>query len=165
MTAHIRPVTISDAPQLATIYSHYALSSIVTFDLQSASTEDFQERITSVCDAGRPWLVIEEDGVVHGYASAYPYRPKPAYSQTVETSVYVAPESQGRGLGRAVYSAMLDRLPAAGVHTAIALIALPHVPSEALHRDLGFTHVGTLREVGRKFDRWIDVATWQRHCD
>jgi phosphinothricin acetyltransferase len=95
-------------------------------------------------------------------AYAATYRPRPAYDGTRETSVYVAADARGRGLGRALYDELLQRVDADGIHVCLAVIALPNPSSEALHAAVGFEHVGTLREVGRKFDRWVDTAWWQR---
>ena len=89
------------------------------------------------------------------------YRPRPAYARTREISVYLAADARGRGLGRLLYDALLPRLRDDGVHTAVALIALPNDASLALHRACGFAQVGVLREVGRKFDTWIDTAWLQ----
>ena len=97
-----------------------------------------------------------------GMAYAATYRPRPAYDGTRETSVYVAAEARGRGLGRALYDELLGRVDADGIHVCLAVIAQPNPASEALHAAVGFEHVGTLREVGRKFDRWVDTAWWQR---
>ena len=93
---------------------------------------------------------------------AVPYRPRPAYDSTRETSVYVSPDARGEGLGRALYAELLRRVDADGIHVCLAVVAQPNAASEALHAASGFERVGTLREVGRKFDRWVDIAWWQR---
>ena len=93
------------------------------------------------------------------------YRPRPAYARTRETSVYLAADARGRGLGRLLYDALLARLRDDGVHTAVALVALPNDASLALHRACGFAQVGVLREVGRKFGRWVDTAWLQLMFD
>ena len=95
-------------------------------------------------------------------AYAVTYRARPAYDATRETSVYLAPSARGRGLGRALYDELLRRVDADGIHVCLAVIAQPNAASEALHAAVGFRHVGTLHEVGRKFDRWVDTAVWQR---
>ena len=112
-------------------------------------------------EPGDHLLVADADGEVLGYAYSASYRPRPAYALTRETSVYLAADARGQGLGRRLYDALLPRLRDDGVHTAVALIALPNDASLALHRACGFTEVGVLRGVGRKFDRWIDTAWLQ----
>ena len=95
-------------------------------------------------------------------AYATTYRPRPAYDGTRETSVYLVPGARGRGLGRTLYDELLRRVDDDGIHVCLAVIAQPNAASEALHAAVGFEWVGTLREVGRKFDRWVDTALWQR---
>jgi phosphinothricin acetyltransferase len=102
---------------------------------------------------------------VLGYSYSASYRPRPAYALTRETSVYLAADARGRGLGRALYDALLPRLRDDGVHTAVALIALPNDASLALHRACGFAEIGVLRGVGRKFARWVDTAWFQLMLD
>ena len=105
--------------------------------------------------------MAETDGEVIGFAYSSSYRPRPGYRLTRETSVYLAPGARGRGLGRTLYDALVPRLRADGMHVALALIALPNPPSVALHEACGFEHLGTMREVGWKFDRWLDTAWYQ----
>ena len=97
-----------------------------------------------------------------GYAYSSSYRPRPGYRHTREVSVYLDAAARGQGLGRLLYDDLLARLAADGVHQVLAVVALPNDASEALHRACGFTRVGLLPEVGRKFDRWIDTALWGR---
>lgn len=107
-----------------------------------------------------PWLVIEEAGVLAGYARASPWKTRPAYRHTVEGSVYVDSRFQRRGHGRRVYEALLAELRSREVHVVLAGIALPNPASIALHERLGFAPAGLMREVGWKFGRWIDVGYW-----
>ena len=111
---------------------------------------------------GDHFLVADDGGTVIGYATSSPFRPKPAYAHTRETTVYVAPGQQGRGTGRALYDDLLARLAADGIHLVVAAVALPNPGSLALHRACGFEEVGVMREVGRKHGRWIDVAWLQK---
>ena len=109
--------------------------------------------------------MAERGGAVVGYAYSASYRTRPAYARTRETSVYLAADAVGQGLGRALYDDLLARLRADGMHIALAVIALPNPASEALHRAYGFERVGVLPEVGYKFDRWIDTAFWALQLD
>jgi L-amino acid N-acyltransferase YncA len=154
-----RVATEQDLPAIKAIYDHQVLTGIATFDTEPPPLEKWAERLTSDA-AGDHMLVAESDGAVAGYAYSSTYRPRPAYVRTRETSVYLAPEAAGRGLGRALYDDLLVRLRADGMHVALGVIALPNPASEALHLACGFERVGVLPEVGRKFDRWIDTAFW-----
>jgi phosphinothricin acetyltransferase len=158
----IRPATRRDLPAVAAIYDHEVRTDVSTFDLEPPPPEVWEARLASTVP-GDHLLVAESatEGVL-GYAYSAPYRTRAAYLHTRETSVYLAEAARGRGLGRRLYDDLLPRLAADGVHTAVALIALPNPASEALHRSTGFRHVGTLTEVGYKFGRWIDTAWWER---
>ena len=105
---------------------------------------------------------MADDGGVAGFAYASSFRDRPAYHRTVETSVYLHRDARGRRIGTALYDALLTRLAEAGFHTALALVALPNDASVRLHEAAGFEHAGTMREVGDKQDRLIDVGIWQR---
>ena len=154
-----RPATEQDLAAIKAIYDHQVLHGISTFDTAAPPLDHWAARLTSSAP-GDHLLVVEEEGSVLGYAYSSTYRPRPAYGRTRETSVYLAPEAAGRGLGRALYDDLLARLRADGMHVALAVIAQPNPASEALHRACGFERVGVLPEVGRKFDRWIDTAFW-----
>jgi len=158
---HLRTATAADLPTIAAIYNDAVLTSVATFDVEPQPPELFAARVAS----NRPGdhvVVAEVDGRVVGMAYAATYRARPAYDGTRETSVYLAADARGRGLGRALYDELLRRVDADGIHTCLAVIAEPNAASQALHTALGFERVGTLREVGRKFDRWVDTTWWQR---
>ena len=157
----LRTATAADLPGLAAIYNEAVAHSVATFDVEPQPPELFAERVAST-RPGDHVLVAEERGRVVGMAYAATYRPRPAYDGTRETSVYLAPDARGRGLGRALYDELLARVDADGIHVCLAVIAQPNAASEALHAAVGFERVGTLREVGRKFDRWVDTTWWQR---
>jgi phosphinothricin acetyltransferase len=157
----LRTATVADLPAIAAVYNDAVLHSVATFDVEPQSPELFADRVAST-RPGDHVLVAEEGGRVVGMAYAATYRPRPAYDGTRETSVYLAPDARGRGLGRALYDELLRRVDADGIHVCLAVIAAPNPASEALHAAVGFERVGTLREVGRKFDRWVDTAWWQR---
>jgi phosphinothricin acetyltransferase len=118
-------------------------------------------RIAGVKEAGLPWLVLCEGGQLLGYAYASQWRARIGYRHAVETSVYLDPGACGRGLGTRLYLALLGGLRAAGYRTVIGGIALPNPGSVALHEKLGFEPVARFREVGRKFNEWVDVGYWQ----
>jgi len=155
-----RPARDSDLAAVAAIYDHEVRTAISTFDLVPPPASYWEGRLAST-EPGDHLLVAEVGGEVLGYAYSASYRPRPAYRLTRETSVYLTEEARGRGLGRRLYDDLLRRLRDDGVHTAVALVALPNDASLALHRACGFTEIGVMREVGRKFDRWIDTAWLQ----
>ena len=153
--------TLDDAAAIATIYNHYVLTTSISFEEQAATEADFRQRIGGVQSAGLPWLVAIVDGAVAAYAYATPWRVRSAYRFSVESSVYVAHDKPRRGLGRALYQALLERLRDAGHHLVIGGIALPNDASVALHQSMKFEKIAHFTEVGRKFDRWVDVGYWQ----
>lgn len=157
----LRPGRPGDAEALARIYDHAVRTSLATFDLVEQGPEHLADSIGHQ-DPTQPLIVATVRGAAVGYAHASVYRPRPAYDGTRETSIYLDPAWVGRGIGTMTYAALLDTLDTAGCHTALALVALPNPASEALHRSLGFGQVGTMREVGRKFQRWVDTAWYQR---
>ena len=160
----IRDCTVADARGVHAIYNHHVLHTTVTFEIAPVSVEEMARRIEAVT-ARFPWLVWVEDGAVAGYAYASEWRSRCAFAQTVESAIYVGEAYQRRGIGLALYAALLDRLRAAGIHCVIAGISLPNAASEALHARLGFREAGRFLEAGRKFDRWLDLAYWQLLID
>ena len=157
----IRTVTPNDAIAIAEIYNYYVLTTFISFELEPVSPEDMSGRISEVLGASHPWLVLENEGRVAGYAYATKWRSRPAYRPTVETTVYVSKDQRGHGFGRAVYTRLLADLAMAGFHTAIGVIALPNEASVRLHESLGFKQAAHFREVGYKFGKWIDSGFWQ----
>ncbi|WP_377641799.1 GNAT family N-acetyltransferase [Oryzobacter terrae] len=158
----IRTATAADLPAIAAIYNDAVHTSVSTFDTEPRPPEHFAERVASTRPGDHVLVAEDDDGDVLGFAYASTYRPRPAYDGTRETSIYLRDEARGRGLGRAMYAELLDRVDADGIHVVIAVIAQPNPASEALHLAFGFERVGVLREVGRKFDDWVDTAFWQR---
>ena len=157
----VRPATAVDLAGAAAIYDDQVRTGISTFDLEPPPVSYWQHRLAS-SEPGDRFLVAERDGEVVGFAYSSSYRPRPGYRHTRETSVYLAERARGQGLGRRLYDDLIAGLAADGIHVALALIALPNAPSIALHEACGFEHLGTMREVGRKFDRWLDTAWYQR---
>lgn len=156
----IRVAATQDVHGIAAIYDEQVRTGISTFDLEPPPASYWGHLVEST-RPGDHFLVAELAGVVVGFAYAGTYRPRPGYRLTRETSVYLAEPARGRGLGRRLYDDLLPRLASDGMHVALALIALPNPASSALHEACGFVHRGTMREVGHKFERWIDTAWYQ----
>ncbi|QNP75924.1 N-acetyltransferase family protein [Streptomyces roseirectus] len=161
----VRPGVEGDLDALTELYNHYVRETAITFDTRVFTAEE-----------RRPWLLSHpEDGPyrlmvatatdsrrILGYATSSPYRPKAAYSTSVEVTVYVAPDAGGRGVGTLLYTALFEALAGEDLHRAYAGIAQPNEASTRLHERFGFQHVGTYREVGRKFGRYWDVAWYEK---
>jgi len=157
----LRPAQVGDAEELRTIYNREVLETTHTFDLEPRSLEQQKEWIRER-DGAFGVVVAEIDDLVVGFASLSPYRPRPAYRTSVENSVYVAESARGTGVGRALMDELIDAATARGFHTIIARVSGGHEASIGLHHACGFQVIGTEREVGRKFGKWIDVVVMQR---
>jgi len=157
----IRPATPADAAAIAAIYNYYVVHTIVTFEEEEISTKEMALRITEVQGAGRPWFVWEEAGKVLGYSYASGWKSRCSYRFSLETTVYLDQAATGRGLGTQLYSALIDALRQTKTHALIGGVALPNAGSVALHEKLGFVKIGHFKEVGWKFDQWIDVGYWE----
>jgi len=157
----IRPATGADAAAIAAIYNHYVVHSVITFEEEPVPAPAMAERIAAIRAYDLPWLVTERAGEVIGYCYANPWKARSAYRHSVESTIYLKQGSEGRGVGRRLYAALLESLKNKGLHAVIGGAALPNAASVALHERLGFTHVGTFREVGFKHGRWVDVGYWQ----
>jgi phosphinothricin acetyltransferase len=159
----IRPSTAADLDAIVRIYAWHVLNGTGTFEIEPPDRLEIERRRADVLAKGLPWLVLESAGGVAGYAYAGPFRPRPAYRFCVEDSVYLSPESAGRGFGRLLLAELLARCEAAGARQMLAVIGdSANAASIGVHRALGFAPVGTLRAVGWKFDRWLDVVIMQR---
>lgn len=158
----IRPATLADAWAIAGIYNHYIRHTVVTFEEEALSTQVMETRISAVRAATLPWLVAEHRDALIGYAYAGRFKERSAYRYCVETAVYLAHGREGQGIGTRLYAELLDTLRQQGIRTAVGIIALPNIPSVTLHEKLGFQHTGTLRSVGFKQDRWVDIGYWQK---
>ena len=159
--AQIRSARPEDGAAVAAIYRPYVLNTTISFEDTPPSPAEMSERIAAT-RAGFPFLVLETDDEVLAYAYAGPHRARPAYRWSVDVSVYAAPHAHRRGMGRGLYTELLDQLARQGFHSAFAGIALPNDPSVGLHEALGFRHLGTYSEVGFKFGTWHDVGWWRR---
>lgn len=158
----IRPAHVSDLAQLNDLYNHYVRETPVTFDIEPITMEQRQAWFTHYAETGRyRLLVAEAGGRVLGYTTSSPFRPKQAYETSVETTIYLAPDMTGRGLGRRLYGTLFAALAGEDVHRAYAGITMPNAASVALHERLGFRRVAHFTEQGRKFGAYWDVAWFE----
>ncbi|WP_406456045.1 GNAT family N-acetyltransferase [Streptomyces sp. NBC_01622] len=165
----VRPGVESDLDALTDIYNHYVRETPITFDTAACTPEERRPWLLSHPEDGPYRLKVAVDGTfqgnsqrILGYATSSPYRAKPAYSTSVEVTIYLAPDVGGRGIGTLLYKALFADLATEDVHRAYAGIAQPNEASTRLHERFGFRPVGTYREVGRKFGRYWDVAWYEK---
>lgn len=162
----IRPATIADATAVQAVYAHHVAHGTGTFEEVAPSVDEMTTRIAAVLDRGLPYLVAAEDDGLAGFAYAGPFRLRSAYRYTVEDSVYVAPAATGRGVGRALLTALVGACEAAGLRQVVAVIGdSDNAASIGVHRACGFEHGGVLRGVGYKHGRFLDVVLMQRALD
>jgi len=159
----IRSAGIDDLPRMTEIYNHYIVNTAITFDLEPFTVEQRRAWFERYAVRGRHRLLVSEvDGKLTGYTASSPFQAKQAYETTVETTIVCAPEAVGLGLGGKLYTALFSALQGEDVHLAMALITVPNRGSVELHERFGFTRATLLREVGRKFDQYWDVAWYER---
>jgi len=161
----IRTADPDDAASIAEIYAHHVLHGTASFDTVPPTSDEWRIKIADIVSRGWPFLVVEKDGAVVGYTYATQFRDRPAYAETCENSIYIAPLSSGRGLGSALMSALLPAAAKAGFRQMIAVVGGGEPASVALHRKFGFIVAGRMHHVGRKFGRLLDTVYLQRALD
>lgn len=160
---HIRAIGDADLPAVQAIYAHHVAHSLGTFETEAPMMDEMRGRKDSIVQSGLPYLVAEVEGRVAGYAYASQFRPRAAYRSTVEDSVYVAHDAIGLGIGQALLNELITRCAALGLRQMLAVIGdSQNAASIGAHRACGFSYVGVMTSVGRKFDRWVDVVIMQR---
>lgn len=157
----IRPAEAHDAQSIANIYNSFITGTTVTFEEEVVSVEEILHRMQKVQAIPLPWLCAEVDGALAGYAYAGHWRERSAYRFVAESTIYLSPSFTGLGIGKTLYRALIGELKSAGMHVVMGVIALPNPVSVALHEKLGFIKAAHFKEVGFKFNRWIDVGYWQ----
>lgn len=157
----IRAAELRDAEAVTAIYNHYILNTVVTFEEQPLRPSDLSERIENVYSQGLSWVVSENDGQVDGYACATRWSVRSAYRFSVESTVYLAPSAVSKCLGTELYGALFEMLRKKSIHSVVGCIALPNPESIALHEKFGMKQVSHFKEIGFKFNRWVDVGHWQ----
>ena len=160
----IRPSTDDDVAAITAIYAHHVLHGTGTFETDPPNEADMAQRRRDVLGRALPWLVAEDaSGQVIGYAYCNWFKPRAAYRFSAEDSIYLHPNAQARGLGRALLAELERQAQAAGVRKLIAVIGdSANAGSVGLHRAMGFQDVGTIKSCGWKFDRWLDIVLMEK---
>ncbi|MCF4138813.1 N-acetyltransferase family protein [Streptomyces sp. Tue 6430] len=161
----VRPGVEEDLEALTDLYNHYVRETPITFDTAIFTPEERRPWLLSHPEDGPYRLMVAADPdsrEILGYATSSPFRAKPAYATSVEVTVYLRPDAAGRGVGTLLYGALFEALSGEDLHRAYAGVAQPNEASVRLHERFGFRHVGTYREVGRKFGRYWDVAWYEK---
>ena len=159
----IRPSHDADLAAITAIYAHHVLHGTGTFETAPPTAADMARRRQEVLARGLPWLVAEDGGRVLGYALCNWFKPRAGYRFSAEDAVYLQPEAQQRGLGRALLAELALQAEHAGVRQLIAVIGdSANAGSIGLHRSLGFSQVGTIAACGWKFGRWLDIVLMEK---
>jgi phosphinothricin acetyltransferase len=158
--ATIRLATAFDSAAIAAIYRPYCEGSAVSFEQVAPSAAEMAKRIATVT-AQRPWIVLEDGGVIVGYAYASPHNERWAYRWSVNTAIYISGTHHRRGAGRALYVTLFDLLRHLGYYRAIAGITLPNPASVGVHEAMGFERVGVYHDIGYKLGAWRDVGWYE----
>jgi phosphinothricin acetyltransferase len=159
----IRDVADADMPAIQAIYAHHVLTGLASFEVEPPDVAEMTRRRDVIRAAGYPYRVAAADGQVLGYAYASSFRPRPAYSHTVEDSVYVSKDTHRRGIGRRLLQDIVDICTRLGYRQMVAVIGdSGNAPSIGVHAALGFRHAGVMKSAGFKFGRWVDTVMMQR---
>lgn len=156
----IRGVEIRDAADIAAIYNYYIRETIITFETEEIDTAEMENRIKKILEAGYPFIIHEENNKITGYAYVGKFRERSAYSESLETSIYLDINEKGRGIGRKLYKRLIELSQEAGVHVLIGVVSYPNLASQRLHESVGFEKAGVIKEAGKKFGKYIDVEFW-----
>jgi L-amino acid N-acyltransferase YncA len=160
MNILIRSARIEDAPSILSIYSHYVEKTAVTFELIPPELTEIEKRI-SECLKCHAWIVCELENKIVGYTYYSKFKERKAYDYSCETTVYVHPHFVHKGIGSLLYKKLILQMGKSKMAIAIGAIALPNDASVKLHEKFGFKNIGVLKNVGRKFQKWIDVGYWE----
>ncbi|WP_276643944.1 GNAT family N-acetyltransferase [Siccibacter turicensis] len=161
----VRHASEQDCSAIATIYNHAVVHTAAIWNDKTVDAKNRVEWLALRRNAGYPVLVMEDDGAVVGYASFGDWRAFDGFRHTVEHSVYVHPDHQGKGIGRQLMVQLIDEARAIGKHVMVAGIETQNVASIALHQSLGFAITAQMPQVGTKFGRWLDLTFMQRQLD
>ncbi|NDW19033.1 N-acetyltransferase family protein [Dysgonomonas sp. 216] len=157
MIRHVEP---KDVKFITNIYNEYVRNSVVTFETEPVSENTMRSRISEI-SSQFPYFVYETDGEVIGYCYAHAWKEKAAYKYTAEVTVYLSPLFRGKGIGKELMLRLIDDCRENGYHALIACITSENKTSSSLYLKLGFKQVSYFKEVGMKFERWLDVSDYE----
>lgn len=157
----IRLAKAKDAIHIADIYNHYVKTSIFTFDESPILTKDMETKIIELRNNSFPFLVYEYEKSILGFAYSSPWKSRCAYKHSVESTIYIHPHKHHNGIGTQLYKTLFQELQKLDIHSILAGISLPNNASVIFHEKFGFEKVGQFKEVGFKFNKWIDVGYWE----
>ena len=157
----LRIATKEDGAALAAIYAYYVENTAITFEYVAPSADEFGDRIAHKLEK-YPYIVAEENGRAVGYAYADMYRERAAFNWSCELSVYVDKNETGKGIGKRLYGALEELLRLQGFVSVVASITYPNEASVSLHEKMGFTHLGTMHDIGYKLGRWLDLMWFEK---
>lgn len=159
----IRPSRADDVSAITAIYRHHVLNGTGTFEIDPPTEADMTIRRADVLAKGLPYLVVEDENRVVGFAYCNWFKPRPAYRFSAEDSIYLAPSAHRNGMGKALLAELCTQAERAGIRKFLAVIGdSANAGSIGVHRALGFSHVGTIKSCGWKFDRWLDVVLMEK---
>jgi L-amino acid N-acyltransferase YncA len=162
MSFTLRDATLSDIPAITTIYRESVLNGVASYEMMPPGEAEMASRFSAIIDNGYPFIAaVNAEGVLLGYAYASAFRTRPAYRFLVEDSIYLAPESRGRGVGKALLAELISRCTQLGFRQMVAVIGGAHPASVAVHRAAGFEHGGLMKATGFKHGRWLDTIIMQ----
>lgn len=156
----IRPVTLDDAAAITKIYNYYIVYTSISFETEPLEVPEMRKRIHEIA-TGHPYLVYEEEGEIVGYCYAHPWKERAAYRHTMETTIYLNPHYQSRGIGTSLMKALIDLCRDSGCHALVACITGSNKASREFHAKLGFQEVSHFKEVGKKLGAWHDVVDYE----
>ena len=163
MNMEIRTVTDGDMAAIQTIYDHHVLHGLASWELQPPDIAELAARRDALLNSGYPFVVATVDGELVGYASAGPYRTRPAYRFTVENTIYLHPERPGQGIAQPLLQRVIDDCTSLGYRQMIAVVGdSGNQPSIRFHEKMGFRQVGLIDGIGWKAGRWLDSVILQR---
>lgn len=160
-TFMIREVKLSDAKAIVDIYNYYILNTNITFEEKQLTVDDMEERIIEKT-AKHPWIVYERNGQVIGYAYLSGWHSRSAYRYSNEASIYLDRNEKGHGIGKELFSKLLEISKGYGVHTIVSGITIPNKESISLHEKFGFKKIAEFEEIGFKNNKWLNVGYWQK---
>ena len=162
---NIRDITLNDASAVCRIYNHYIENTVITFETSPVTGEEMQKRIQEVIDSECPWYIGEVDGKIAGYVYLHNFHPRTAFSKTKEVAIYLHKDYLEKGFGSALINYLLRKINTKEIHVLIAGITIPNEKSIRMHEKFGFKQVSLMKEVGWKFNQWVDIGYWQLTFD